>query len=92
MHVSPAIYNVSFDPETGEIVDTVNGAIVMVNGHPVSVFIENSDEEVIEYRIPVKLNGRSADLIAMYGCESDSFDVVMKIVRWRARPSSSTTG
>jgi hypothetical protein len=68
--------DVDFDAETGEIDDTFNGAIVMLNDNPVSMFIENSDEDVIEYRIPVRLNGRSADLIVLYEYDTEAFEVV----------------
>lgn len=48
-----------------ELLDWFTGETLTLNGHPVSLLLTNDEAGVLEYRVPIRLNGAPADLLVL---------------------------
>lgn len=67
---------VDFDPETGILKDDFTGEWVGLNGHLVSMYTLDVEEEYTRYAIPIELNGTEVDLIVLYNWEEGTTEII----------------
>lgn len=68
--------SVDFDPETGELADTFDQAVVTLNGHYVAMYLEHEGETYDRYAIPIELNGVPVTLLVLYDYTTDQ-DIIL---------------
>ena len=57
---------VDYDETTGKVQDYFSGTWVTLQGHLVSMYLEEEAEDYLTYNIPVKLNGEKANIRILY--------------------------
>lgn len=67
---------VDFDPETGLVQSLWGEDTWSLDGHFVSMWLANESETSAEYMIPVLLNGRQVNIMAVWHAETERVDVV----------------